>query len=659
MMKRTLLYISALLTIIGCSESEYNGTRTPSLNRRYLNVPTTSLSFDAQPSSKSVKIESDQTDWNITIPTSWVTANPMSGNTSMPADFSVQLNNSADTSRVCIATIASSVSDWSRSFPITITQGKNSPYITLSESSIICSALKQTKTVTFSTNTEYTIDNTGSSWLHVESATPNEVKFSIDENNTDEERNAVLTLNAKSHNGVSATVNVRQKIANISATKETLSFGHSSSSQTIVLESEASWTASSTSWLSVSPTSGNAGKTEVTISVPKNASANSRNGSVYFNITSNNNIEVPVMQEGVTLNVSPSNVTFTSFGGSQSLTIASNDTWTVTAKPEWVSIDKTSGEGNATIKMSTTENNTTSERNGEIIIVTDDGVISKTINVKQEAKTVDYGDANLDFNYSSGSQSISFTTDGNWSLTKDAEWFSVDKTSGSGNATLNITISENNTTAKRDGVVSLLIAGKPFTITIHQDCKYVTLSSSAFTFSADAGNTKVSVGSNTQWKAKVTEGSEWLSVTPTNGTNNADLTIKTTENKTVSNRTGKIEIEIPNVHTYVIDITQNRRYIKTDMVSVDFLQSGGQISFNVTTDGTYEVSKIGTWFGYVKSGNTITVVAQENTTGSERVGALQLKMTGLSDGTCSVLVPVTQSASNVANTKESGIIVEL
>ena len=95
------------------------------------------------------------------------------------------------------------------------------------------------------------------------------------------------------------------------------------------------------------------------------------------------------------------------------------------------------------------------------------------------------------------------------------------------------------------------------------------------------------------------------------------------------------------------------------MVSVDFLQSGGQISFNVTTDGTYEVSKIGTWFGYVKSGNTITVVAQENTTGSERVGALQLKKTGLSDGTCSVLVPVTQSASNVANTKESGIIVEL
>lgn len=658
-MKRTLLYITTLLLLASCSESEYNGTRTPSLNRRYLHVSTTSLSFDAQSSSKKVNIESDQTDWNITIPVDWVFVNPKSGNNSATVDFTTQLNNSADESRVCVATVASNVNDWNRSFPITITQGKNSPYITLSESNMICSAVKQTKAITISANTEYTINDNGSVWLHVESATPSEILFSIDENNTGEERNAVVTLNAKSYKGVSATINVRQKIANISSTKETLNYGHSASSQTIEIESEASWTASSTGWLSVSPVFGNAGKTQVTISVPKNASLNRRNGSVYFKIADNNNIEVPVTQEGVTLNVSPSNVTFTSFGGSQSLTVASNDSWTVASKPEWVSIDKTSGEGNATIKLSTAENNTTSERNGEIVISTDDGVTSKTIPVKQEAKTVDYGDATLDFNYSAGSQSINFTTDGNWSLTKDAEWFSVDKTSGSGSATLNISVEENNTTARRNGAISLLIAGKPFTVTIQQDCKYVTLSSSAFTFSADAGNTKVSVGSNTQWNAKVAEGSEWLSVTPTSGANNADLTIKATENKTVSNRTGKIEIEIPNVHTYVIDVTQNRRYLKTDMASVDFLQSGGQISFNVTTDGTYEVTKIGTWFGYIKNGNTITVVAQENTTGSERVGALQLKMTGLTGGTYTVLVPVTQSASNVANAKMSGIVVEL
>lgn len=641
-MKKILLYITVLLFVISCSESEYNGTRRPSLNRRYLSVPTNTLFFDAQSSTQKLSIESDQTEWKIDVPADWVAVNPTSGNNSMSVDFSTQLNSSADESRVCVATVASNVGDWNRSFPITITQGKNSPYLTIQEDYFNISAVKQLVSVNINTNTEYTIENTGSSWLHIEASTFNEVKFNADENNTGEDRIAMLTLKSKLYKGISTTFYVRQKIANISSTKETLNFGHSASSQSIEIESEVSWTASYTSWLSVSPKSGNAGKTQVTVSVPNNASVNNRYGSVYFKIAGNNNIEVPVMQEGVALNVSPSNVTFTSFGENQSLTVVSNDTWTVTSKPEWVSIDKSSGEGNATIKVSTTENNTTSERSGKIIISTDDGVISKTISVKQEAKVVDYGDASLNFNYNASSQSISFTTDGNWSLTKNAEWFSVDKTSGSGNATLKITVEENNTTEKREGQISLLIADKPFTITIHQDCKYVTLSSSAFTFSADAGSTKVSVGSNTTWNAKVIEGSEWLSVTPTSGTNNADLTIKTTENKTVSNRTGKIEIEIPNVHTYIIDITQNRRFIKTDMASVDFLPSGGQISFNVITDGTYEVSRIGDWFGFVKSGDCITVVAQENSSGKTRSGAITLTMTNLEGGNYSKIIPIKQ-----------------
>lgn len=641
-MKRILFYISSILLLASCSESEYNGTRIPSLNRRYLSVPSTSLSFDAQPSTKKLSIESDQTDWKIDIPADWVSVNPTSGNNSMSVDFTAQLNNSADESRVCVATVASNVSDWNRSFPITITQGKNSPYITLSENSVICSALKQTKAITVNTNTEYTIENTGSSWLHIDSSVSNEVKLTVDENNSGEERNAVVTFKAKSHNGVSAIFNVRQKIANITSTKETLNFGHTASSQIIEIESEAAWNASSTSWLSVSPISGNAGKTEVTVSVPNNASVNSRTGSVYFNIASNNNIEVPIMQEGISLNVSPSYLKFTSFGGNQTLNVISNDTWTITSKPEWITFDKNSSEGNANLKVSVAENNTTSEKSGEIVISTDDGVISRTIQVEQEGKNIDYGDATLDFNYNASSQSINFTTDGNWTLTKNAEWFSVDKTSGSGSATLNISVEENNTLSRRDGEITLLIAGQPFIIVIHQDCKYVTLSSSAFNFSADASSSKVTIGSNTQWKIKVTDGKEWLSINPTIGSNNAEITIEAKENKTIDNRIGTIEIEIPNVHTYIIKVSQDKRYIKTDLTSVDFSASGGIISFNVMTDGIYEVSKIGNWFGFTMSNNTITVIAQDNDTGSERTGAIKMSLLGL-DGKLSFLVPVTQT----------------
>lgn len=644
-MKKILFYISILCVLGSCTESVYDGTRAPSLNRRYLYVPTSSLSFDAQPSSKQVRIESEQTDWQISIPASWVSVSPSSGNTSASVDFATELNKSADISRVCVATVASNVSDWSRSFPITITQGKNSPYITFADNNISCSALQQSLTIELDANTEYTIDNTAESWLHIDSYDATAVKINVDENNTDNERIAVLTLKAKSYTGASATISVRQKKANIISTLEKITFEHSSSSQTLEVESEASWNASSTSWISVSPLSGVAGKTTVTISVPTNASVNSRNGSVYFTIAGNNSVEVPVEQEGVFLNVSAENISFDSFGTQQSLEVESNDSWSVTAKPEWVNIDNMSGERNATLRISALENNSTSERSGHVTIATDNGVVSKEIIISQAAKHVDYSDAALTYGYAQGSQDISFTTDGNWSLTKDSEWLVVDKTSGSGSATLTITVEENNTLDTRDGQISLLIADQSYTIAIHQECKYLTLSSSAFTFDAQAGSVQLSISSNTDWTGTISEGSDWIAITPASGTNNANMTISVAENKTVNNRSGKIEIEIPNVNTYVVEVLQNRKYIKTDMASVNFLNTGGQISFNVITDGTYEVSKIGTWFGFVKTGDVITIVASANETGTTRTGAIRLTLTNV-EGTYSLLVPVTQAAES-------------
>lgn len=657
-MKKIIFYISTLCVLASCTESVYDGTRTPSLNMRYLYVPTSSLSFDAQPSSKQVRIESEQMDWNISIPASWVSVSPSSGNTTTSVDFVTELNKSADISRVCVATVASNVSDWNRSFPITITQGKNSPYITLADNSISCSALQQSLSFDVYTNTEYTIDNTAESWLHIDSYDDTSVRFSVDENNTDDERNAVLTLKSILYKSVSASISIRQKKANIISTLEKITFEHPSSSQTLEVESEASWNASSTSWISVSPLSGIAGKTAVTVSVPDNASVNSRNGSVYFTIAGNNSVEVPVEQEGVFLNISAENISFDSFGTNQSLEIESNDSWSVAAKPDWVNIDITSGEGNATLRISALENNSTSERNGSIVIATNNGVVSKEIIISQAAKHVDYSDAALTYGYAQGSQYISFTTDGNWSLTKDADWFSVNRVSGSGSATLTITVEENNTLDTRDGKITLLIADQSYTISIHQECKYLTLSSSAFTFEAPASSVNLSISSNTDWICKIREGSEWIIITPTSGTNNADITINVAENNTVNNRSGKIEIEIPNIHTYIVDVLQNRKYIKTDMTSVNFLKSGGQISFNVTSNGTYEVSKIGTWFGYIKNGDVITVVADENATGAVRTGAIQLSLTNI-EGSYSILVPVIQEAESISRLSDMNKTIKL
>lgn len=631
----------ALTFVTSCSESDYDGSRVNSLNKRFLSVSTKELAFSAAASSQRVKVEADQTEWAINAPAKWIDVTPESGNSSTVVKLSVHENKSADVSRACIVTVSSNESDWSQSFPISVTQERNSPYIQAVERNVTCSAMQQEVMFPVKSNTEYSIDNTEWEWLHVKSFSDSCVIVKLDENNMDYEREAVLTLKAKSYPGVNASVTVRQKKANIHSTMDLVRIEHTASSRTFVLNSEASWTSSSTSWISVSPQSGLAGNTEVTVSVPDNESVNSRKGSVYFTISKENNIEVPIEQEGVVLTLSADKLQFDSFEGSKSVGIVSNESWKVKSMPEWVSVNTTEGEKDGEIQVSVQENNTTDDRNGEIVIATANNVASQTIQIVQNAKTVDFENADMYFTYGEGNKKMSFSTDGKWEVLATPDWINVDETSGTGSATLTVSVTENNTLSVRESKLVLIIAGVRYEVNVQQDRKYLSLSSSAFTFNADGGKAILSIGANTEWAVSVEEGNEWISLSSLQGSENSDLSISVSENKTSGKRRGKIAVTIPNVKTYVVEVVQERRYIKADMQSVDFLKSGGRISFTVTSDWTYKVTRLGSWFGYIQQGDVVTVIAPPNNTSVERSGAIELSLTNI-EGSLTLLVPVKQ-----------------
>lgn len=624
---------------MGCAESEYLATRTPSLFKRYLSTDRTELAFSSDESTRSLEISSEETPWTISIPATWVSSTPTSGTGNSTVVFKAQQNHSADTSRVCIANIYADVTDWNRTIPITITQEKAAPYINLSQQSLTLDGKAQNQTVSLNANVTYSISSTAD-WLKIDSHDMTSVHFAVGENTTGNARTGHITLSAT---GVTTTLTIVQRAANISSTTSTLSFPHNASSQTIDVESEAAWSAVSSEWIEVTPSKGEAGNATITVSVPRNASTKARNGFIYLTIDGTNRTEIPVVQEGVTCNVSATEIAFDSFGGTQSFNITSNDNWEITSSPSWISLSAKEGLGNGTINISVNENNTTSALSGKIVLATTDNIITREVSVTQQPKKIAFDAPTINFSYAAGSQSFTFTTDGKWTASTESDWFTIDKTSGSGDATITIHSDENMTLSKREGIINVNIAGKSFVVYVLQDCKYLNLSSSAFTFEAEKSTTIVSLASNTQWSAEVSEGTEWISISPVTGRENSDLVITVAENNTASARHGKVLVTIPGVHTYIIDVTQNHKYIRTDMSSVNFTQTGGQITFNVTTNGTYEISKIGTWFGYIKNGNAITVVAPENTTGSERSGALMLKLTGIEGGSYSVMVPVTQN----------------
>ena len=82
------------------------------------------------------------------------------------------------------------------------------------------------------------------------------------------------------------------------------------------------------------------------------------------------------------LTVSPTSQSFGSTAGSQTASISSNTTWTVTDNQSWITVSPTSGSNNATITVNVTQN-TGASRSGTVTIT--GGGITRTIAVSQAA----------------------------------------------------------------------------------------------------------------------------------------------------------------------------------------------------------------------------------------------------------------------------------
>ena len=157
----------------------------------------------------------------------------------------------------------------------------------------------------------------------------------------------------------------------------------------MAINANCSWTISKdVDWLTVNPMSG-ANNQTVTISVTKNTTNADRmailtvqGGSLpakRVTVTQRKATDTPVQYS---LNVDKSSLEFEKDGGSQSFVITSNTSWTITC-PDWCTLSKKSGNGNATITVTANKNEKTEQRSGQVVI-SGEGVNDVKINVNQK-----------------------------------------------------------------------------------------------------------------------------------------------------------------------------------------------------------------------------------------------------------------------------------
>ncbi len=158
--------------------------------------------------------------------------------------------------------------------------------------------------------------------------------------------------------------------------------------KSIKISSTGAWSVSGTSsWCVVSPESGPAGDTNVTITVRENTETTERTATLTF--TSGVLREsVKVTQVGATiLKSNRDKLQYSYQGGTQTIELTASAAWSAASSTEWCTLDKNSGTGDDVIKITTTENGETSARSAQVTFTM--GALKVSIEISQEGISLD------------------------------------------------------------------------------------------------------------------------------------------------------------------------------------------------------------------------------------------------------------------------------
>ena len=137
----------------------------------------------------------------------------------------------------------------------------------------------------------------------------------------------------------------------------------------------------------------------------------------------------------------------------------------------WLSIDKTSGTGNAEITLTASSYEELVDRTTSLKI---QGISANAIlNVRQNAlvPAITLSTSRIEGSFESATYNVVVTSNVDWTLESDSNWYTLSQNSGTkGNTTLIITMGENEGTVYKEGTVSFLFGDMVLaTLSIVQD----------------------------------------------------------------------------------------------------------------------------------------------------------------------------------------------
>ena len=422
---------------------------------------------------------------------------------------------------------------------------------------------------------------------------------------------------------------------------------------TFSVTTACAWTVTeTTSWLTVSPTSGT-GNGTITITYEANTGVARVSDPITVSVSGVTPVSVTVSQAApaLYLTVTPANRDVTSSSGNTTFAISSNTTWTISDNATWFAATPTSGSNNGTITATYSAN--TGVQRVATITVTGAGVATPvTVTVTQAGPcTLTVTPLNQNVAATAGTTTFSITTTCAWTVSESESWLSVSPTNGTGNGTITATYSANSG-AQRIGTVTVTVADvTPVTITVTQagNCT-LGVTPTNQNVAATAGTTTFSVTTACAWT--VAENTGWLTASPTSGTGNGTITVTYEANTGVARVSDPIIVSVSGVTPVSVTVSQAAPalFLTVTPANRDVTSSSGNTTFAISSNTTWTISDNATWLAATptsgSNNGTITATYSANT-GVQRIGTITVTGAGVTPATT---VTVTQAAAVVTRT---------
>ena len=327
-----------------------------------------------------------------------------------------------------------------------------------------------------------------------------------------------------------------RKPVEVSFGKDTQEIEAQGGSFEVEVKSNGEWTIDATpEWLAVSPMSGT-GNATLTLTAQPNNTSGSRSGEVKASTKDNSAILTVNQGFGTFLTLSPTSIDCGDAGGEFNVSVTSNINWAVSQLPDWAICTPMEGEGNATVTLTIAPIVDELSTSREADVVFGNGENHMTLHVTQYPDpqfTISATPDLLEMVCGGESKPITVSCDGAWTASATADWVTLDKIQGEGNAEIMVTAAENPNFEPREAWVVLVSSTEMKAIvTVRQeatpDPHFLEVSPQSFSFGKEGGEQTLTIACDTEWKIEM--GVDWLSLSETMGTGNATLTLTAAPN---------------------------------------------------------------------------------------------------------------------------------